>query len=168
VQEHDTTRLEVKLGPTPPPPPAPVAKPEVESREPAPVVPESGGAPRERTVAIVAAVGAVGLAAAGFGAYLVAGMKHTDSVQACAQVVSHQPDACDDQKNAVRAWDWAGVGAWAAAAAASTVAVVSLVRLHRDASHAMSRDGLRASRADASPSARVVVGPASLGVEGTF
>lgn len=166
VQEHDTTRLEVKLGPAPPPPP--VAKPDVESREPGPVAPERGGPSKERTVAIVAAVGAAGLAAAGFGAYLLAGLKHTDSVEACAQVVSHQPDACDDQKNAIRAWDWAGVGAWAAAAAAGTVAVVSLVRLHRDASRSASRDGLRASRADASPSARVVVGPASMGVEGTF
>jgi hypothetical protein len=164
VQEHDTTRLEVTLGPTPPPPPAPVTKPEVESREPGPVVPESGGTSRERTVAIVTAVGAVGLAAAGFGAYLVAGRKHTDSVQACAQIVSHQPDACDDEKNAVRAWDWAGVGAWAAAAAAGTFAVVSLVRLHPDAS----RGGLRASRAAASLSARLVVGPASMGVAGTF
>ncbi len=172
VQEHDTTRLEVKLGPTPPPPPAPAAKVEAPRPEPSPVVLENGGSSKERTVAIVAAVGAVGLAAAGFGAYLVAGMKHTDSVQACAQVVSHQPDACDDQKNAVRAWDWAGVGAWAAAAAAGSVAVVSLLRLHHETRRVARRGAVRPDGADGetvpSPSTRVVLGPASMGIEGTF
>jgi hypothetical protein len=171
VQEHDTTRLEVKLGPAPSPPPAPVpvAKPEVERREPGPVVPESRGTSADRTVAIVAAASAVGLAAAGFGAYLLAGRKHTDSVTECAQIVSQQTGACDDQKNAVRAWDWAGIGAWTAAAAASTVAVIALLRLRREPARVANHGALRADRASAvSPSARVVVGPASMGIEGTF
>jgi hypothetical protein len=172
VQEHDTARLEVKLGPQPPPAPAPAPKVEAPRPEPSPVVPENGRSPKERTVAIVAAATAVGLAAAGFGAYLVASLKHTDSVQACAQIVSQQTDACDEQKNAVRAWDWAGVGAWTAAAAAGTVAVVSLLRLHHEASRVARRGAVRPDGADGetvpSPSARIVVGPGSMGIQGTF
>ena len=51
-------------------------------------------------------------------------------------------------------WDWLAVGAWVGAVSAGTLAVVSLMRLHRDAS----------------PSARLVgvLGPASVGLRGTF
>jgi hypothetical protein len=174
VQEHDTARLEVKLGPQPPPAPAlaPAAKVEAPRPEPSPVVPENGSSSKERTVAIVAAATAVGLAAAGFGAYVIGSLKHTDSVQACAQIVSHETDACDEQKNAVRAWDWAGVGAWTAAAAAGSFAVVSLLRLHHEASRVARRGAVRPDGADGetvpSPSARIVLGPGSMGIEGTF
>ena len=105
----------------------------------------------------------MGLGAGGLGAYVAAGREHADAVQACAQVVSPLADACDSRKNTVRAWDWISVGAWAGAAAAGTVAILSLVRLHRDA---VRGDG--AGNRAPSPSARVVLGPAAMGVEGTF
>ncbi len=162
VQERDSTRVEVKLepvtSPSPPPPAAAVDKP-----QPHPPAQEHrpSGHP---TLTIVAAAAALGLAAAGVGAYLVAGSEHADSVQICAQMVSLQADACDAHKNAVRAWDWVGVAAWVGAAAAGTLAIVSLVRPHRDSV------GTRGDRRGTlpAPSARVVVGPASMGLEGTF
>jgi hypothetical protein len=150
VQERDATRIEVKLEPiTPPLPPTPaIARPE--SR---PVVPEVAP-PKPRTLTIVAAATAAGLAVGGLGAYLVAGSQHTDAVRACAQMSSTRADACDAQKNGVRAWDWIAVGAWAGAAAAGTLALVSLVR---------------SGRGDAAPAAaRVVVGPAAMRLEGWF
>jgi hypothetical protein len=165
VQEHDVTRVEFTLEPdTPPPVPTPAtAVGSVEGREPAPMRPEHGADSRSRTVALIAGVSAVVLGTGGVGAYLVAGREHDESVQTCAQLVSQQAGACDAQKSAVRAWDWVGIGAWAGAAAAGTVAVLSLVRLHHDPGGGRGNPAL-------SPSLypRVVVGPASMGVEGTF
>jgi hypothetical protein len=85
-------------------------------------------------------------------------------VQACSLVISPQADACDSRKNTIRAWDWVGVGAWAGAAAAGAVAVVSLVRLGHDVGREP-RDG---ETPPSSPSARVVVGPASFALQGSF
>ncbi len=112
-----------------------------------------------RTLALVASAGAAGLGAAGLGAYLAAGHQHASAVATCAHTVSVEADACESGKNAVRAWDWVSVGAWAGAAAAGAVAVVSL----SFASGTMPGRVKPVERA-----ARVVVGPGSLGVEGTF
>ncbi len=150
VQEHDATRVEMKLEPVAPPPLPPT---------PAIAQPEPRAAVRQvalstpRTLTIVAAATAAGLAVGGLGAYLVAGSEHTDSVQACAQRVSTQPDACDARKNGVRAWDWVAVGAWAGAAAAGTLVLVSLVR---------------SGPGNASAAARLTVGPTTMRLEGTF
>jgi len=82
----------------------------------------------------------------------------------CRQVDSSRADACDSGKNAVRAWDWVSVGAWAGGAAAATVAIVWFVRSVHEAGH---RDGDR-SGPPVSPSARVIVGPTSIGLDGAF
>jgi hypothetical protein len=160
LQERDSTSVEVKLEPLDPLPAPPAVVP---MHEPPAPVRENGAASRDRTLALITAAGAVGLGAAGLGAYLAASREHTDSVQACAQVVSNLPDACDSRKNTVRAWDWISVGAWTGAAAAGTVAVLSLLQLHRDA---VRRDSV--GNRMPSPSACVVLGPAAMGVEGTF
>ncbi len=161
LQERDATSIEVTLEPAAAPPPPPAVP---EPREQAPAPQDSGSASRERTVALVAAVGALGLAAGGLGAYLAASGEHTDAVQACGLELTTQADACNSLKNTVRMWDWIAVGAWAGAAAASTVAVLSLVRLRRDTRHTGDVTG----RGPSSPSARVVMAPTSIGLEGTF
>jgi hypothetical protein len=163
VQEHDATRVEIKLEPDvlpAKPTPATYAGPP-ETPEPPPTPRDPSAAGRDRTVALVAGGSAVALGAGGLGAYLVAGRQHDQSMRSCAQVLSAQAGACDSEKNAVRAWDWVAIGAWAGAAAAGTVAVLSLVRLHHEGGHGRP--------APAPPAyARVVVGPASVDVEGTF
>jgi hypothetical protein len=162
VQEHDATRVEIALEPdTPPPVLAPAtAVRSAEKHEPAPVRPEHKADSRDRTVALIAGASAVVLGAGGIGAYLVAGREHDQSVQTCAQSVKQ---ACDPQKNTVRAWDWVSIGAWAGAAAAGAVAVLSLVRVDHDSGR-----GSASPTRTASLFAHVVVGPASMGVEGTF
>jgi hypothetical protein len=164
VQEHDAARVEIALEPDTPPlvlPPA-TAERAAETHEPAPLRPEHKADSRDRTVALIAGASAIVLGAGGVGAYLVAGREHDESVQTCAQLAK-QAGACDPQKNTVRAWDWVGIGAWAGAAAAGAVAVLSLVRVHHDSA----RGSAHPTRT-ASLFAHVVVGPASMGVEGTF
>jgi hypothetical protein len=155
VQERDSTRIELRLDPVAPAPVASPPAPVIESPEPARSAVPEPRPPRAPTVTIVAAATAGALAAGGLAAYLVAGSQHSDSVQGCAQIVSTQTDACDAGKNSVRAWDWVGVGAWAGAAVAGAVAIVSLVRSH-------------AGGAGAAPAASLVVAPASMRLEGTF
>jgi hypothetical protein len=101
----------------------------------------------------VAGAGALGLVAGGIGAYLTANGARADAIQRCAQVASLAPDACASQKNEVRAWDWVAVAAWAGAAGAGTIAILSLTR-HRDAA--------------SGPLPSVVLGPAAVRLEGTF
>ena len=163
LQERDAARVELRLEPAPPPPAAPpaVATP---MSEPPPAAPENPAASRDRTLALLATAGAVGLGVGGVGAFLAASGEHTDSVQACARIVSTEADACDSRKNTVRAWDWVAVTAWAGAAAAGTIAVVSWVHLRHDAGDTSGSTGSPSS----SPSARVIVGPASIGFEGAF
>ncbi len=150
LEERASTSIEVKLDPTTPPPPPVAVAPAPRATRRAARAATSG----DRTVAIVAAAGAVGLTALGVGAYVIAGNQRADSVQACAQVTSVDPDACAARKNLVRIWDWAAVAAWTGAAAAGALAVFSLTRHPHDA----------ASR----PTPRIVVGPASVGVVGSF
>jgi hypothetical protein len=162
LQERDATSIEVKLEPAAPPPPPPPAAPEPRDR--AAATEDYRSASRERTLGLLAAAGAVGLAAGGLGAYLAASGEHANAVQTCGLKFTSQADACDSLKNDVRAWDWVAVTAWAGAAAAGTVAALSLVRFRRDSHHA--GDGARSR--PSSPSARVVVAPTSVGLEGTF
>jgi hypothetical protein len=150
LEERASTSIEVKLDPTAPPAPPPVLVPAPEVTRPPPRTSTS----RDRTPAMVAAAGAVGLAGFGVVAYVIAGNQQRDSVQACAQVLSLDPDACDARKNLIRAWDWAAVAGWAGAAGAGAFAVFALTRRHHDA----------ASRRPP----EIVIGPTSVGLEGTF
>lgn len=160
VQEHDATRVEITLDPDAPPPRPTPALGGVEMHEAAALPRDPPADPGDRAVALIAGGSALLLGAGGLAAYLVAGREHDESVRSCAQLVTGD---CDPQRNVVRVWDWVGVGAWAGAAAAGAVAVVSLVRLRHDAARG------RADRASTpSLSARVMAGPASMGVEGTF
>jgi tetratricopeptide (TPR) repeat protein len=159
VKERDVTRVDVALeaeAPAPAPPSPPPARPPPAAR---PDKRESSG---NHTLALVAGASAVALAAGGLAAYLTAGKEHDDSVPSCARTVSPLVGACDAQKNAVRAWDWVGVAAWTGAAAAATVAIVSLLRSHPDAGHEQN------GRGPPPPGASVVLGPASMALEGTF
>jgi hypothetical protein len=150
VVEHDSASVEVKLELVAPPRAAMAAAatptPEPESR------PSPSAAPRGRTLGFVEAAAALGLAAGGFGAFVVASHEHSDAVDACAQIVSPRTDACDSRRNIVRAWDWVAVGAWTGAVVAGTLATVSFVRL----------------RHETTASTQVLVGPASLVVRGSF
>jgi hypothetical protein len=152
----------VKLEPLTAAPPPPAAPGAILQATAAPDPQPSGNAStstHNRTLAIVATLGAVGLAAGGIGAYVVAGSEHSDAVGGCATMVTVRTDACDSQRNTVRTWDWVAVGAWAGALAAGTLATVSFIRARHD-------------RHDHEPSAagaaHLVLGPASIGLGGTF
>jgi len=115
----------------------------------------TAGGPRSanRTGAVVMTAVGVALVAAGVGAYLMAGSQHGNAVTACATDFDPAPDACESQKNAVRAWDYAAAISWLGAAAAGTVAVVLWLK--------------RAP--DARPySAQLMVGPGTLAVGTSF
>jgi hypothetical protein len=104
-----------------------------------------------RTGAFLATAGAVVLAGTGVAAYFLAGSARDAGRTSCARVVSTSPGACDSQKNGVRAWDFTAAGAWVGAAAVGAIAVVLWTR-----------------PAPASPSAQLLVGPRSIGLEGRF
>jgi hypothetical protein len=149
VLERDSTSIEVRLEPLPAPAaPTPAFTPAQEGG----AVGTRAEAPRDRTLALVATAGTLVLAAGGIGAYVMASTEHSDAVSSCAQVVSPRTDACDSQRNTVRAWDWIAIGAWAGAIATGALATVSFIRLHHDAD----------------TSARLVVGPGSIGFRETF
>jgi hypothetical protein len=152
LEERASTSLEMKLDPSSPPPtaPAPALPP---TREAPPLRTAEPVGSRDRTVPIVAGVSALGLVAGGIGAYLTANATLPDAIQRCAQVASLAPDACASQKNEVRAWDWVAVAAWAGAAGAGTIAILSLTR-HRDVA--------------SSPLTSVVLGPTAVRLEGSF
>jgi hypothetical protein len=157
LEERAVISLEVKLEPTSPspasPPPVAPTADAVRADSIRPRAPETARS-RDRTVAIVAGAGALGLAAGGIGAYIAAGHAQTDSIQTCAQVTSLDPNACASQKSLIRTWDWVAVAAWTAAAGAGAIAVVSLAKPRRDAA--------------AGEPARVVLGPARVTLEGSF
>ena len=122
LHEHEVTALDIHLPTTPPasPPPAPVSAARAIPWTPSPREPSGS----QRGPAIVTTVGAVALAAGGLAAFLLAGSAHDRGLTACAGVVSRMPDACDPQRNSVRAWDFVAAGAWATAVAVGTVAVL--------------------------------------------
>ena len=159
MRERDVTVIDLEL---PAPPVAPAPTPE------APALAESGSAPPpppaaeppaetsgpSRTGAVLAASGAVVLAGAGVAAFLAAGSAHTRAVEQCAHTVSGATDACDSQKNGVRAWDFTAAGAWLGAAAIGTIAVILWSR--------------PSSSTSSTPSARLFVGPGAVVLGGRF
>ena len=176
LQEREFRVLEIRLAepaPTPPPtentppaptstsaPPASPASPPVSPPEPLhPSSPQHA----PRTDALVAAGISLTLAGGGVAAFLVADNRRDYAVSACAAKVTNVPDACDSLKTPVRIWDFVAAGAWAAALAAGTVAVILWTKPHRSAGDT-SAPGPRSERA----SLGVLVGPAALGVGGQF
>ena len=138
LEERASTSLEMKLDPTRPPPAAlrrraaPARPPRAPGRAPRSHDRTVPSWPRQRAWAWWPAASA---------------LPHRERRAhrcgpACAQVASLAPDACESQKNEVRAWDWVAVGAWAGAAGAGTIAILSLTR-HRDV---RSRSGPSACR----------------------
>lgn len=134
VKDREASTLEVRLTVAPPPPTA----------APAALIapPREESAPRH-TAAIVATGGAVLLAGAGVGAFLVAGGKQSDAQSTCAASVS-----CADAKSPVQLWDGIALGAWAGAAVVGTVAVILWLR--------------------PTSNTRIVAGPSTLRLEGKF
>jgi hypothetical protein len=159
LHERDVTVVDLQL-PEPPPPPAPVplsSGPTAEAGAPPPSpalppeVPAATTAP-SHTAAILATAGAVVLAGGGIAAFVAAGSAHTRAVSQCAEVFSAAPDACDSEKNGVRALDFTAAGLWLGAGAAGALAVV-----------------LWSRPSAASPTAaRLFVGPGSLVLGGGF
>lgn len=160
LHERDVTSIELKLPEAPPPSPAPppmlaTAPPPPEPTAPPP--PTAAGTPPTassaplRTGAILTTAGAVVLVGAGVAAYALAGSALDSGRASCAQVVSTSPDACDSQKNGVRAWDFTAAAAWVGAAAIGAVAVVLWTR-----------------PAQTAPSAGLLVGPGAIGLGGRF
>ena len=164
MAEHDVTVLTVKPPPesettttpattqarAPQPAPATLAS----APAPAPSHPALDRAPHAsgggKAAAIVVTVGAVVLAAAGVGAYLVEASSHDDAVSQCAT----RTIACDDLKQPVQTWDTLALSALIGAAALGVVAVVLW--------------SLPSSSAASSATGRLVVGPGTAGIAGTF
>jgi hypothetical protein len=148
LHERETAPVDLLL--LYPPPAEPEAAPSPPPRPPIVQAPPG----RSHTVPILAGLGSLALAAAGVVAFVAAGRDLTSGIQTCRQLVTTAPGACDGEKSSVRALDWTAAAAWAGAVAASTIAVVTW----------------RGALADGgpAPSASVVAGPGSVGVEGTF
>jgi hypothetical protein len=139
VREQEAVVLDLELL-------RPTTPPEGASATAAPSIPDPSGAnatdpfsgpatPRNsaHTAAIASTVTALALAGAGLGAFFIAGADHSTAVSQCRQVMSPSADACDSQKNWVRAWDFAAAGAWLGAATVGAVAVVLWSKDDRDA-----------------------------------
>lgn len=147
VHERESTVLEIPLLETTLPasgslPPQVATAPErpVQARYPS------------RPVAVATTAAAVGLAGLGFAAFVVAGDQRDRAVRECAEVVSTSPDACNDLKSPVRAWDWTAAGAWTAAALVATTAIILWTR----------------HSPRAAPSASIALGPGTLVAVGNF
>lgn len=176
LHERDATVLDVKLGeprtepppaetmattspPSTPPGGAPtIAAPVATSRPLVPTATDSTPSTAQsaplhapRSGAIIATAAAVVLAGGGVAAYLLADDAVASGQRDCL-ATSFGP--CDGEKNTVRAWDWVAAGAWVGAATAATIAIL----LWTKPSH----------HSTLPASARLLVGPASLGVGGRF
>jgi hypothetical protein len=165
LHERDAVVIDLPPGelliPAPAPPPPPVAPPPpVDRAEAAAETPYATQLPRERVAALATTAGAVVLAGFGVGAFLAAGAAHHDGVRDCAGIVA-SARACDSKRDQVRAWDWAAIGGWSAAALAAAGAIYLWSRPVRVVPAAASR-GPEAVRLD------VVAGPAWAGVRGSF
>jgi hypothetical protein len=141
VHESDVTVFRLSLAPLPPPGRAASASDDEGKQQATPSPPP--------VAAIVAAAGAGVLAGLGIGAFVAGGAAHSDAVRECASMTS-----CDSLKESVRGWDWTALGAWGGAAGTAGLAAYLWSRRSTDAA--------------ARYRARVVVGPGSLGVAGTF
>jgi hypothetical protein len=143
VEEGESKALEVSVATAAP---GPAESPTV---TPARAVPGQAPPPASHTGTFVAATGAAVLAAGGFAAFAAAGAAQEQAYRTCSQISAGVSSACDPYRVPVRAWDWVAVGAWTGAGVMATLAVISWVRT------------------PAGPG-RVVVGPASVQVEGAF
>ncbi|MEO8874349.1 MAG: hypothetical protein ABI461_02080, partial [Polyangiaceae bacterium] len=118
--------------------------------------PSSGSASKHNYVpAILATAGAVVLAGAGLGSFLVAGGAQSDARGACTGGSSD----CDADKSNVHLWDTVALGAWIGAAGVAGLAVVLWVDAPTKNSD---------SPATASRSLRVRVAPQAVILQGTF
>ena len=158
MRERDQTAIDLPLAePSPTPLPAPVASqpgtdtPPAPSPAPLPAEAPVASTGPSRTGALLATAGAVVLAGGGVAAFLAAGGARTRGVSQCATIVSNSPDACDSEKNGVRAWDFTAAGAWLGAAGVSALAVI-----------------LWARPSSPSASAHLFVGPGSVVLRGRF
>jgi len=142
VHEGDVTVFRLSLAPLPPPGRAASASDDGGTQQTTPSSPPP-------VAAIAAAAGAGVLAGLGIGAFVAGGAAHSDAVRECASTTS-----CDSLKETVRIWDWTAFGARSGAAGTAGLAAFLWSRRSIDAA--------------ARYRARVVVGPGSLGVAGTF
>ncbi len=140
----EATVVEVALAEVPVPGPAPPLS--------APAMPPPNSSPPPRTAAIATTAAAVVLVGFGGVAFFVAGSAVDGAVRDCNARVTVASDACDGPKNRVRAWDWTAVSAWGAGAVTATLAAFFWTGPSRRTA----------------PSGRLVVGPGSIGVAGTF
>jgi hypothetical protein len=121
LQERDATSLDIPLSEPPSPAALPAIPTALSNRQPA-------QAPRlawsqARIGAVAATGGAIALAGFGIAAYVVAGSARERGESTCAGIVSTSPDACDAQKNIVRAWDWTAAASWAGAVVSTGFAI---------------------------------------------
>jgi hypothetical protein len=140
----EATVVEVALAEVPVPGPAPALS--------APVMPPRDSSRHPQTAAIATTATAVVLVGFGGVAFFVAGSALDGAVRDCNARVTVAPDACDGPKNRVRAWDWTAVSAWGAGAVTATLAAFLWIGPSRHSA----------------PSGRLVVGPGSIGLAGTF
>jgi hypothetical protein len=147
LREQDDVAVDLKLS-EPAPPALPSTSPAFALR-PADARPTAPN----RMAPIIATTGAVVLAGAGVGAFLIADRQHTSAVSACAQLASASGGACNSLRNGVRAWDWAAAVAWLGTGASATAAIVLWAKPHSN---------------DAATGAQLLVGPASIAVQGSF
>jgi len=124
--------------------------PESPPPEPAP----SSSSKRNYVPAILATAGAVVLAGAGLGSFLIAGGAQSDAQAACTTGSSD----CDGDKSKVHTWDAVALGAWIGAAGVAGLAVVLWVDAPSKNSEA----------ASTSRSLRVKAGPQAVILQGTF
>jgi hypothetical protein len=162
LRERDVTSIDVKLGePTPgpvprrletpsAPPPRPPPEPIPPPAQP-PVAPSSAAGASSRSGAILATAGAGVLATGGIVAFVLAGKAHSTAVDQCSTMVTSASDACNSLKNTVRELDFVAAGAWIAAAAVGTFAVV-----------------LWAQPSSPRVSTQLLLGPGSIGLGGRF
>jgi hypothetical protein len=123
LREGDATSLDIPLVEVPPaPPPSPPAR-AVRAAAADSTAPVSATWTPARVGAVAATASAAALLATGIAAFVAAGGAHDRGVESCAAVANPAPDACDSQKNTVRAWDWTAAGSWAGTAVAAGLAV---------------------------------------------
>lgn len=112
-----------------------------------------------REPAVIATAFSVGLAGGGVVAFLVSGNALDHAVRTCSLVVAQSRTACDSLKEPVWAWDWVAAGAWVAALAAGSVAVVLWTK-HPEVS--------APSAHPANASISLMLGPTTFGAGGQF
>lgn len=159
VREQEAVVLDLELAPMAVPPGTangtpPSSTPNAFGPGETMAAPAAGTPPHSaHTGAIASTATAIALAGAGVTAFLIAGSDHSSAVSECAQIPSLSANACDSQRNWVRAWDFAAAGAWLGAASMGAVAVVLWTKADSD---------FRSKTVD------LRFGPASIGVGGRF